>query len=165
MEVCHGSIKEDSRELRKQVVDAHQAGKGYKTISKQFGLHQSTVRQIVYKWRKFSTIVTLPRSGRPAKITPRARRIIFQEVTKNPRVTSKDLQASLALANVSVNESTVRQTLNKHGVHGRIARRKPLLSKKNIAARLMFAKGHMDEPEGYWKNILWTDVSKVELLV
>ena len=68
-------------------------------------------------------------------------------------------------ANVSVNESTVRLTLNKSGVHGRIARRKPLLSKKNIAARLMFAKGHMDEPEGYWKNILWTDVSKVELLV
>ena len=69
------------------------------------------------------------------------------------------------MANVSVNESTIRQTLNKHGVHGRIARRKPLLSKKNIAARLMFAKGNMDEPEGYWKNILWTDVSKVELLV
>src|SRR4029434_958157 len=74
--------KEIPRNLRKQVVDAHQAGKGYKTISKQFGLHQSTVRQIVYKWRKFSTIATLPRSGRLAKITPRARRIIFQEVTK-----------------------------------------------------------------------------------
>ena len=42
-------------------------------------------------------------------------------------------------ANVSVNESTVRLTLNKSGVHGRIARRKPLLSKKNIAARLKFA--------------------------
>ena len=66
---------------------------------------------------------SLPRSGRPAKIIPRARRIIFQEVTKNPRVTSKDLQVSLALTNVSVNESTIRQTLNKHGVHGRIARR------------------------------------------
>ena len=115
--------KEIPRELRKQGVDAHQAGKGYKTISKHFGLHQSTVRQIIYKWRKFSTIVTLPRSGRPAKITPRARRIIFQEVTKNPRVISQGLQAPLALANVSVNESTIRQTLNKHGVHGRIARR------------------------------------------
>ena len=37
---------------------------------------------IVYNWRKFSTIVTLPRSGCPAEITPKARRIIFQEVTK-----------------------------------------------------------------------------------
>ena len=155
--------KEISEDLRKSVVDAHQAGKGYKTISKEFGLHQSTVRQIVYKWRKFKTIVTLPRSGRPTKITPRARRVIVGEVTKDPRVTSKQLKASLTLANVNVHESTIRRTLNNNGVHGRVARRKPLLSKKNIAAHLQFAKDHVDKPEGYWKNVLWTDETKIEL--
>ncbi len=41
------------------------------TISKEFGLYKSTVRQIVYKWRKFKTTVTFPRSGRPTKITPK----------------------------------------------------------------------------------------------
>ncbi len=123
------------------------------------GLHQSTVRQIVYKWRKFKTTVTLPRSGRPTKISPRTNRKIIKEVTKNPRVTSKDLQATLALANVSVHDSTIRKRLNKNGVHGRIARRKPLLSKKNIAACLKFAKEHID----FWNNVLWTDESKVEL--
>ena len=46
---------------------------------------------------------------------------------------------------------------------GGIAKRKPLLSKKNIATRLKFAKDHLDDPEGYWKNVLWTDESKVEL--
>lgn len=61
--------KELSEELRKRIVDAHEAGKGYKIISKEFGLHRSTVRQIVYKWRIFKTTVTLPRSGRPTKIT------------------------------------------------------------------------------------------------
>lgn len=61
--------KELSEELRKRIVDAHEAGKGYKFISKEFGLHRSTVRQIVYKWRIFKTTVTLPRSGRPTKIT------------------------------------------------------------------------------------------------
>jgi len=52
------------------------------------------------------------------------------------------------LANVSVHESTIRKTLNKNGVPGRIARRKPPLSKKNIAAHLKFAKDHLDDPEG-----------------
>ena len=47
--------------------------------------------------------------------------------------------------------------LNKNGVHVGIARRKLLLSKKNIAIRLKFAKDHLDESEGYWKNVLWTD--------
>ena len=64
-------------------------------------------RQIVYKWRKFNTIVTLSRSGRTKKTPTRARCTIIQEVTNNSRVTSKDLQASLTLANVSVHESTI----------------------------------------------------------
>lgn len=32
--------KEISRDLRKRVVGAYQAGKGYKRVSNQFGLHQ-----------------------------------------------------------------------------------------------------------------------------
>ncbi len=63
--------KEITEDLWKRVDVAHQARKDYKTISKEFGLHKSTVRQIVYKWRKFKTTVTFPRSGRPTKITPK----------------------------------------------------------------------------------------------
>ena len=86
---------------------------------KDVGLHQFTVRQIVYKWRKFNTIVTLSRGSRPMKITPKARRTIMQDVTKNPWVMSKNLQSSLALANASVHESTIRKTLNDNGVQGK----------------------------------------------
>ncbi len=60
--------KEITEDLGKRVDVAHQARKGYKTISKEFELHKSTVRQIVYKWRKFKITVTFPRSGRPTKI-------------------------------------------------------------------------------------------------
>lgn len=50
-------------------------------------------------------------------------------------------------------------------MYGKIARRKPLLSKKNIAARLRFAKGQdVDEPEDYWKKVLWMDESKTDSL-
>ena len=34
---------------------------------------------------------------------------------------------------------------------------------KNIAVRLKFAKEHLDAPQRYWQNILWTDETKVEL--
>lgn len=81
----------------------------------------------MYKCRKFNNIVTVPSSECPTKITPKARCVRLQEVTKNPGVTSKDLQTPLS-------------------------RRKPIFSKKNIAACLKFAKGHLDEPEGYWKE-------------
>ena len=107
----------------------HKAGKGYKSISKSLDVHQSTVRQIVYTWRKFSTVATLLKNGHPAKMTARAQRRMLNEVKKNPRVLAKDLHKSLEHVNVSVDESTIRKTINKNGVHGR-TRKKPLLSKK-----------------------------------
>ena len=71
---------------------------------------------------------------------------MLNEVKKNPRVSAKDLQKYLEHASISVDESTIRKTLNKNGVHGRTPRKKPLLSKKNIAACLKFAKVHLDFP-------------------
>lgn len=56
-------------------------------------------------------------------------------------------------------------------MHGRIAKRKPLLSKKNTTAHLMGTQNSEaywkndnpeaywknDNSETYWKNVLWTD--------
>lgn len=50
--------------------------------------------------------------------------------------------------NVNVRESTIGRTRNNDGVHGRVARRKPLLPVNNIDALLKFTKDHVDEPEG-----------------
>uniref|UniRef100_A0AAZ3S9Y9 Transposase Tc1-like domain-containing protein n=1 Tax=Oncorhynchus tshawytscha TaxID=74940 RepID=A0AAZ3S9Y9_ONCTS len=122
--------KEISEDLRLQVINMHKAGKGFKSISKSLDVHQSTVRQIVYKWRKFSAVATLLRSGHPAEITASAQCRMINEVKKNLRVSAKDLQKSLEHANISVDESTIRKTLNKNGVHGRTPWKKPRLSKK-----------------------------------
>ncbi|KAK3559789.1 hypothetical protein QTP86_020770 [Hemibagrus guttatus] len=121
--------KEIQKQMRKKVVELYQSAKDYKAISKALGLLRTTVRAIIYKWRKHGTVENLPRSGRPTKITPRAQRQLIQEVTKDPTTTSKELQASLASVKVSVHDSTIRKRL------GRVPRRKPLLSKKNIKAR------------------------------
>ena len=127
--------KEISEDLRLRIVDLHKAGKGYTSISNSIDVHQSTVREIVYQWRKFSTFATLPRSGRLAKMTARAQCRMLNEVKKNPRESAKDLRKSLDHANISVYESTIRKTLNKNGVHGRTQWTMPLLSQKIIAAR------------------------------
>ncbi|KAK3535010.1 hypothetical protein QTP70_001966 [Hemibagrus guttatus] len=102
-------------------------------------------------------------TGRPTKIIPRVQRQLIQEVTKDPTTTSKELQASLASVMVSVHDSTIRKRLGKNGLHGRVPRRKPLLSKKNIKARLSFARKHLDDPQDFWENTLWTDETKILL--
>ncbi|KAK3515289.1 hypothetical protein QTP70_013482 [Hemibagrus guttatus] len=149
--------------MRKKVIEIYQSGKGYKAISKALELPRTTMRAIIYKWRKHGTVENLPRSGRLTKITPRAQRQLIQEVTKDPTTTSKELQASLASVKVSVHDSTIRKRLGKNGLRGRVPRPKPLLSKKNIKARLNFARKHLDDPQDFWENTLWTDETKIEL--
>uniref|UniRef100_A0A803JRB0 N-acetylgalactosaminidase, alpha- n=1 Tax=Xenopus tropicalis TaxID=8364 RepID=A0A803JRB0_XENTR len=155
--------KEIQEQMRSKVIEIYQSGKVYKAISKALGLQQTTVRAIIHKWQNHGTVVNLPRSGRPTKITPRAQRQLIREATKDPRTTSKELQASLASIKVSVHDSTIRKRLGKNGLHGRFPRHKPLLSKQNIMARLNFAKKHLNDCQDFWENILWTDETKVEL--
>lgn len=69
--------------IRSKVVDLHNAGMGYKLISKSLELHHSTVRKIIHKWIRFNTVATLPRSGRPTKKLPsRTRTAQPEEVSR-----------------------------------------------------------------------------------
>ncbi len=88
--------KEIHEQMRNKIADMYQSGKGYRAISKALGLQRTTVRAIIHKCRKLVTVVNLPRSGRPTKITPRAQWRLVQEVIKEPKTTPKELQASLA---------------------------------------------------------------------
>ncbi len=105
--------KEIQEQMRNKIVDMYQSGEGYKAISKALGLQRTSVRAIIHKWRKLGTVVNLPRSGRPTKITPRAQWRLIQKVIKEPRTTSKELQASLASIKVSVHDSAIRKRLGK----------------------------------------------------
>ncbi|XP_061107147.1 uncharacterized protein LOC133134777 [Conger conger] len=90
--------KEIPEEMRKKVVEIHKSGKGYKAISQALGLKRTTVRAIVCKWKTLGTVVNLPRSGRPAKITGRVQRPLLKQAAKDPRNTSNELQALIASA-------------------------------------------------------------------
>ena len=52
---------------------------------------------------------------------------------------------------------------DKFDLCGRRARRKALLSKKNIKARVKFANADLSKVQDFWNNVLWTDKPKIEL--
>ena len=51
-------------------------------------------KTIIIKWKKFGTTKTLPRAGRPAKLSFQGRRSLDREVIKNPMVTLTELLSS-----------------------------------------------------------------------
>ncbi|KAI4873834.1 hypothetical protein NFI96_007419 [Prochilodus magdalenae] len=102
------------------------------------------------------------RSGRPTKTTPGGQRRLIQEVTTDHTTTSKEPQASPASVKASVHDSTIRKRLGKNGLHGKVPRPTPLLSKKHITARLSFTREHLDDPRPLG-NTQWTDETRVGL--
>jgi len=69
---------------------------------------------------------------------------VLRETAKNPRATTQTLQASVIKLNVKVHDRTITKK-KKYGMFGRVARRKLLLSKKNMAAWLRFANLHLNK--------------------
>lgn len=51
------------KDLRRRLVNAHQTGKIYKRIYKDFRLHQFTARYTVYKMEDIQTCFYSPRKG------------------------------------------------------------------------------------------------------
>jgi len=107
----------------------------------------STVASIIHKWKKFGTTRTLPRAGHPAKLSDRWRRALVRDVTENPMVTLTELQRFSVERGEPSRRTTISAALHQSGLYGRVARRKPLLSKRHMTARLEFAKCHLKESQ------------------
>ena len=135
--------KELSVELRDRIVSRYRSGEGYQKMSAALKVPKNTVASIILKWKKFGTTKTLPRAGCPAKLSNRGRRALVREVTKNPMVTLTELQSSSVEIEEPSRRTTISAALHLSGLYGRVARHKPLLSKRHMTARLEFAKRHL----------------------
>ncbi|MGH0185707.1 UNVERIFIED_CONTAM: hypothetical protein FKN15_018690 [Acipenser sinensis] len=74
-----------------------------------------------------------------------------------------------------VHQSTISRALHNTGLYGRVAKKKPLLKKYHLKARLEFARKHESDPAAMWEKVfesdpaamwekvLWSDETKIEL--
>ena len=111
--------KELSVELRDRIVSGHRSGKWYQNISAALKVPKNTVASIIIKWKTFGTTKTLPRAGRPAKLSNRGRRALVREVTKNPMVTLTELQSSSVEMGEPSRRTTIFAALHQSGLYGR----------------------------------------------
>ncbi|MBN3276205.1 TCB1 transposase, partial [Polyodon spathula] len=154
--------KERSTEVRDEVIQMHRLGKGYKIISKCLDIPVSTFGSIIRKWKLHHTTQALPRKGRLSKLSAQTGRLV-REATERPTITLKELQSSVAGSGVMVHQSTISRALHNTGLYGRVARKKPLLKKYHLKARLEFARKHESDPAAMWEKVLWSAETKIEL--
>ena len=125
------------------IVSRHISGEGCKK-SLLYWRFRSTVVSIILKWKNFGTTRTLSGAGRPAKQSNLGRKALVREVTKNPVVTLAELHRSCVEMEEIPRRTTITATLHWSWLYGRVARRKPLLSERDMKAHLEFAKTHLN---------------------
>ncbi|CAI9550890.1 unnamed protein product, partial [Staurois parvus] len=112
--------------------------KSIREISLLLNISQSTVSNIITKWKQLGATTTQPRSGRPHKMTERGQRMLMSTVHRSRQLSAesiaKDLQTSCGLQ-IS---TTMRRKLHGMGFHDQEAASKPCISK--VLARLHCVK-------------------------
>ncbi|GIY48088.1 transposable element Tc1 transposase [Caerostris extrusa] len=110
-------------------------------ISSDLKYPKSTVAYVIKKWKVSSDCRNAPRVGRPTKLGHRDRRVLTREIRKNRTQSIALIREEFQQVSGSiVSMNTIRKEAHLHCFHGRAAAHKPLITKSNRAARLMWCK-------------------------
>ena len=155
--------REISLDIRNRIINTYKDGEGYTKLSKRFKVSRTAVRSIIAKYKAQKPVSNIIGRGRKRKISPILERKIVREVRRNPRTTTKQIVTDLVDLGVTVSIHTVARALYRNGLRAHRPRRTPLLKKRHVQARIEYAKRHLDKDETFWKSVLWSDETKLEL--
>lgn len=153
--------KELTERERQLIVDHVFDGKSYAEVSQLLKCSKSTVSKVVKKFKEIGSLKNQKRSGRPRKTSPREDRKLIKHLKKNRFVTSSKLNSEWHKDGVDVSDITVRRRLAEKKYSFCKAKKKPLLTTKHKKDRLKWAKEHKSWSIEQWKQVLFTDESRI----
>lgn len=98
--------------------------------------------------------------GRKRVLSPLMVKRLVREAKKDPFKPATELKKELTVA---ASVETIRRRLRDNKLNACSPRKVPLLSRKHVAKRLKFATSHSNWTVEMWRNVLWTDESKIVL--
>ena len=151
-------------EQRAVIVDRIKSGQSQRQVAAALGVSRGAVEKAISIHRTTGEYKSRPRSGRPRATSNRDDRLMVRMSLNNRRLTAPDITKSLSNDyGVDVTTHTVQNRLMEAGLYGRVARRKPLISDKNMTARLTWAREHVNWSDQQWESVLWSDESQFNL--
>uniref|UniRef100_A0AAV2KQL7 Paired domain-containing protein n=1 Tax=Knipowitschia caucasica TaxID=637954 RepID=A0AAV2KQL7_KNICA len=109
--------KELSEDTRKKIISLHKQGHRSPKISKLLNLSRSTVARTIRRFKITGGFQSLPRSGRPKKLTSDFQSLIHKFYLENKGISAPSIAAELkAVTDKSVSPQTIRRVLNQVGL-------------------------------------------------
>lgn len=161
-----GKSKSCDPSTRKIILIFYEKGWSYRKIAEHLRCSKDMVMNAIRHFKKFNTTENVPRKPRPRKTTQREDTRIELLAKKDPFKGSEVIRLEVFGAEESrgVSARTVRRRLCEANLFGRISRKVPLLKKENIKTRLLFAKKYAHWTERQWKNVLFSDETKINMV-
>jgi len=147
---------------RLQCVDLINKGLSQRKVADQLQISRGGVRNIMKKFKSSGIIADVPKTGRPRKLSVKKQRLIIIKSKLNPRWTANMLRSDGNI-NHLVSVDTVKRILRRAKLFGRVAVKKPFLSKINKIKRLKWCREKQSWSSVNWKRIIFSDESKIEL--
>lgn len=136
-------------------------GKSVREICEMLKVKRSTVYNILKRYKQENRIDLNHSPGRPKRFSTHEERAIVRKVKADPLLSAPKIVSEVMQEwNKKVGSETVRRVLRKAGLNGRVARKKPFVSKVNKKKRLQFARQYSVKPPEYWEDVIFADESK-----
>lgn len=153
-----------SIEIRMLIVKLKEEGKSYAEIAKLIDRPRATIQTVINNYRKNKSFESAPGRGRKKAFTMQVERKIERMVKKDPKTSAPKITALLKKdLNVTVNPQTVRNLLHRQSYAGRISRKKPFLTKRNVVKRLAYVNEFLNKSEEFWNTVVFVDESKFNI--
>lgn len=132
----------------------------HRQIGKKMKRDQRTVDRLAEK-RSTGKSKSPSSQGRPRKTTPRDDRALARraDAPDEPSTRTIAREISLEHPNSPISKDTVHRRLKEEGEVARRMLPKPRLTRKQMKARLEWAREHVEWTQEQWGRVLWSDES------
>lgn len=149
-----------------QAVMLLNAGGTVREVSSILNVSRSTLWDAVQRYQETGSYERRPGSGRKRSTSERDDRFIVNTILRNRHTTAVEVRQSLReVRNVNVSERTIRRRLREKELQPYRPVRVPRLLASHRTRRIQFAENHLEWSNDQWKNVLFTDESRVGLYV
>lgn len=156
-----GRGNHSTEDFRLCVLAYKNEGHSNSDIARKLECSRKKVINAIKHCEEMGSVQNKVRKDRTRKTTSRTDSTIVRLSKLDPFLTAPKIKVKIEQElNVNVSVSTIKNRLREKKLFGRIARQKPLVSKRNLSRRLEFARNHVDKDPKWWQNIMWTDESK-----
>lgn len=150
-----------TEEKRKIIQQMNSRGTSISEIANTLECSRKMVYNALRHIQQYKTFKNVTQAPRPRKTSRKEDSLIYRASIEDPFKSSTVIQREISEKyGINVSSRTIRRRLNEKNLRGCISQHKPHVSKKNIQARLCFAREHLEKPLIFWKNVLWSDESK-----